>query len=75
MTHHTVIMCQKIKADFVYINSFKNIIIIKNILQNTWTKPLYNYHHRPLFCFFFLTGISALSVTIYLLSEQIIKQG
>lgn len=58
----------------MYTYLFKNIIIIKNILQNTWTKPLYNCHHRPLFCFFFLTGISALSVTIYLLSEQIIKK-
>lgn len=27
------------------------------------------------FLLFFLTGISALSVTIYLLSEQIIKKG
>lgn len=68
-------MCQKIKADFVYINSFKNIIIIKNILQNTWTKPLYIIIICLFFAFFFLTGISALSVTIYLLSEQIIKKG
>ena len=68
-------MCQKIKADFVYINSFKNIIIIKNILQNTWTKPLYIIIIGLFFAFFFLTGISALSVTIYLLSEQIIKKG
>ena len=68
-------MCQKIKADFVYINSFKNIIIIKNILQNTWTKPLYIIIISLFFAIFFLTGISALSVTIYLLSEQIIKKG
>lgn len=68
-------MCQKIKADFVYINSFKNIIIIKNILQNTWTKPLYIIIISLFFAIFFLTGISALSVTIYLLSEQNIKKG
>ena len=46
-------MCQKIKADFVYINSFKNIIIIKNILQNTWTKPLYIIIIGLFFAFFF----------------------